>query len=70
MVLKLLWRVTLSQVLESVVRCWAGRIEGVTAVSVIRSIAGGEAGHEEVEIDAAVVLSAAVRRRVPAQVLG
>lgn len=61
----------MSQSVESVVRCLVGRIEGVTAVSVIRSIPGGRSGlNEEREVDVAVMLSAVVRRRVPARVLG
>jgi predicted nucleotidyltransferase len=53
------------------VRCLVGRIEGVTAISVNGSIAGGKAElDEDLDVDVAVVLSAIVRRRVPARVLG
>jgi hypothetical protein len=63
--------VVLNQSVEKVVRCLVGRIEGVTAASVIRSIPSGRARlHEETEVDVAVVLSAVVRRRVPARLLG
>jgi len=63
---------TLSQLLESVVGCLVGRIEGVTGVPVIiRMIGDGGAGlDEEAEVDVAVMLSAVVRRRVPARGLG
>jgi hypothetical protein len=49
-----------------------GRIEGVTGVPVIiRMIGDGGAGlDEEAEVDVAVMLSAVVRRRVPARGLG
>jgi hypothetical protein len=61
----------LSQSLENLVRCLVGRIEGVTAVSVNGRIAGGKAAlDEDVDVDVAVVLSAVVRRRVPARALG
>jgi hypothetical protein len=61
----------LSQSFENVVRCLVGGIEGVTAVSVSGRIAGGKAGlDEDLDVDVAVVLSAVVRRRVPARVLG
>jgi hypothetical protein len=61
----------LSQSLESVVRCLVGGIEGVTAVSVSGRIAGGKAAlNEDVDVDVAVMVSAVVRRRVPARILG
>ena len=52
-------------------RLFVGRIDGVTAVIVNGRIAGGGAGLDEgAEVDVAVMLSAVVRRRVPAQGLG
>jgi hypothetical protein len=61
----------LSQSFENVVRCLVGGIEGVTAVSVNGRIAGGKAVlDEDLDVDVAVVLSAVIRRRVPARVLG
>ena len=61
----------MNQSVESVVRCLVGRIEGVTVVVLNGRIAGGAAGlDEETEVDVAVVLSAIVRRRVPAGALG
>jgi len=53
------------------VRCLVGGIEGVTAVSVSGRIAGGKAAlNEDVDVDVAVMVSAVVRRRVPARILG
>ena len=53
------------------VRFLVGSIEGVTAVVLNGSIPGGGAGlDEDAEVDVAVVLSAVVRRRVPARGLG
>jgi hypothetical protein len=61
----------LSQSLESVVMCLVAGIEGVTAVSLSGRIAGIGAGLDrEAEVDIAVMVSAVVRRRVPARVLG
>ena len=66
----------MSHSLESVVGCLVGRIEGVTAVTLNWKIAGGGAGlngagpDEEAEVDVAIMLSAIVRRRVPARILG
>ena len=61
----------MSQSLESVVRCLVGGIEGVTAVSVNGRIASGKAAvDEDVDVDVAVMVSAVVRRRVPARILG
>jgi hypothetical protein len=61
----------LSQSLENVVRCLVGRIEGVTAISVNGRIVGSRGAlNEDVEVDVAVMMSAVVRRRVPARVLG
>ena len=61
----------MSQSLENVVRCLVGRIEGVTAISVNGRIVGSRrALNEDVEVDVAVMMSAVVRRRVPARVLG
>ena len=61
----------MSQLLESVVRCLVGRINGVTVVALNGRIAGGGAGlDEEAEVDVAVILSTVVRRRVPARGLG
>ena len=61
----------MNQSVEKVVRCLVGRIEGVTAATVIGSMPGGRARlHEETEVDVAVILSAVVRRRVPARILG
>jgi hypothetical protein len=58
----------LSQLLVSVVRCLVGRIEGVSAVTLNEKIGGVVVGlDEEVEVDVAVMLSAVVRRRVPAR---
>lgn len=58
----------MSQLLVSVVRCLVGRIEGVSAVTLNEKIGGVVVGlDEEVEVDVAVMLSAVVRRRVPAR---
>jgi hypothetical protein len=61
----------LSQSFENVVRWLVGGLEGVTAVSVNGRIASGKAAvDEDVDVDVAVMVSAVVRRRVPARVLG
>ena len=61
----------MSQLLGSVVKCLVGRIEGVTVIILNGRIGGVEAGlDEDAEVDVAVMLSAVVRRRVPAQGLG
>ena len=61
----------LSQSLESMVMCLVAGIEGVTAVSLSGKVAGVGAGlDKEAEVDVAVMVSAVVRRRVPARVLG
>ena len=58
----------MSQLLVSVARCLVGRIEGVTAVVLNGKVGGVGAGlDEEVEVDVTVMLSAVVRRRVPAR---
>jgi hypothetical protein len=67
-VVKLVVEGVLSQSLESVVRCLVGRIDGVAAISLNGRIGGVEAGLDaDTEIDVAVMLTAAVRRRVPAR---
>ena len=61
----------MNQSVESMVRCLVGGIEGVTAVSVNGRIAGANTGvDEDQEVDVAVMVSAVVRRRTPARVLG
>lgn len=61
----------LNQSLGNMVMCLVGRIEGVTSVSLSGGIAGVGAGlDKEAEVDVAVMVSAVVRRRVPARVLG
>ena len=61
----------LSHSLESVVRCLVGRIEGMTVLVLSVGSAGGEVGFDqEAEVDVAIMLSAIVRRRVPARILG
>lgn len=61
----------MNQSVESVVGCLVGRIEGVTAVNVIRSMPGRRSGLDaETQVDVAVMLSAVVRRRVPVRLLG
>jgi hypothetical protein len=48
-----------------------GRIEGVTVIILNGRIGGVEAGlDEDAEVDVAVMLSAVVRRRVPARTFG
>lgn len=59
----------MSQLLGSVVHCLVGRIEGVTAMRVMRT-GGVVAGlDEEAEVDVHVMLSAVIHRRVPARCL-
>jgi hypothetical protein len=61
----------LSHLVESMVGCLVGRIEGVTVLVLSVGIAGGGAGlHEDSEVDVAIMLSAVIRRRVPARILG
>ena len=50
--------------------CFVGGIEGVTSVNLSGRIVGVGAGlDKEAEVDVAVMVSAVVRRRVPARVL-
>lgn len=52
----------------SVVKCLVGQINGVTAVILNGKVDGVAAGlDEEAEVNVAVILSAVVRRRVPAR---
>ncbi len=61
----------MSQSLESMVRCLVGQIDGVTSLVLKGRFAGAVAGlDEEAEVDVDVMVSAVVRRRVPARVLG
>ena len=57
----------MSQLLESVVRCLVGRINGVAVVALNGRIAGGGAAlDEEAEVDVAVILSAEEYERLRA----
>jgi len=70
-VVKLVVEGPLSQSLGSIVKCLVGQINGVTAIVLSRRIGGVEAGlDEDAEVEVTVTLSAAVRRRAPAQTLG
>ncbi len=60
----------LNQLLGNMVVCFVGGIEGVTSVNLSGRIVGVGAGlDKEAEVDVAVMVSAVVRRRVPARVL-
>jgi hypothetical protein len=61
----------LNQSVENMVMCLVGGIEGVTDVSLSGRIANVGAGlDKDAEVNVAVMVSAVVRRRVPARVLG
>lgn len=60
----------MNQLLGNMVVCFVGGIEGVTSVNLSGRIVGVGAGlDKEAEVDVAVMVSAVVRRRVPARVL-
>ena len=58
-------------VLGSVVQCLVGRIEGVTAVIVVRRIGGVQAElDQEAEAEIDVIPPPVLRCRVPVRILG